>query len=56
MAPQERARGNRHKLKHRKFHSDVIKNFFIGRAVEHWSRLPRESSSLETFQTELEKS
>lgn len=28
MALHERARGNRHKLKHRKFHLDVIKKLF----------------------------
>ena len=37
-----RTRGKDHKLKHRKFHTNVRKNFFAVRVMEHWHRLPRE--------------
>ena len=50
-----RIRGNSHKLKHRKFCTNVHKNFFMVRAMEHWNRLPREAvESLETFKTRLD--
>ncbi|KGL78395.1 hypothetical protein N309_11338, partial [Tinamus guttatus] len=45
------------KLKHRKFHLHMRKNFFTVRVSEHWNRLPREaveSPSLEIFQTRLD--
>jgi len=35
-------RGNRHTLEHRKFYTNMRKNFFTVRATEHWNRLPRE--------------
>ena len=56
--PTDRSKGNRHKLKHRKFHLDTRKNFFTLRVTEHWNRLPREvveSPSLEIFKTHLDK-
>ncbi|KFV85410.1 hypothetical protein N308_09936, partial [Struthio camelus australis] len=48
---------NGHKLKHRKVHLNIRKNFFTVRLTEHWNRLPREavqSPSLEIFKTCLD--
>jgi len=58
VVPSDRTRGNRHKLKHRKFRLDMRKNFLTLRVTEHWNRLPRdimESPSLEIFKTRLDK-
>jgi len=47
-----------HKLKQRKFHLNMRKNFFPLRVTEPWPRLPRdavESPSLEIFKTRLDK-
>jgi len=46
VVPNNRKRGNGHKLKHRKFHLNTRKNFFTLRVMEHWNRLPREWSFL----------
>jgi len=58
VVPSNRMRGNGHKLKHRKLHLNMRKNFFPLRVTEHWNRLPREvvdSPSLELFKTHLDK-
>jgi len=58
VVPRDRTRGNGHKLKLKKFHLNMRKNFFPLRVMEPWNRLPREvvkSPSLEKFKTRLDK-
>jgi len=58
MVSSNRTRGNGHKLKHKKFHLNMRKNFFTLRVMEPWNRLPREaveSPSLEICKTRLDK-
>ena len=53
----DRARGNGHKLEHRKLLTNIWKSFFTVRVTEHWNRLPKEivdSRSPEIFKTCLE--
>jgi len=55
---RDRTRGNRHKLKQRKFRLNMRKNFFPLRVTELWDRVARgvvESPSLEIFKTHLAK-
>jgi len=39
VMPSDRTRDNRHKLEHRKLHTNVKRNFFPVRVTEHWNRL-----------------
>ena len=49
-------KGNRRKLKPRKFHLNMRKNFFTLGVAEHWKKLPTEvvESPLDIFKTHLD--
>ena len=49
-------RSNDLKLEHRKFRTNMWKNFFMVRVTEHWNRLPRgvvDSLSMKIFKSHL---
>ena len=52
----DKTRSSGLKFKHRKFRTNMWKNFFTVRFTEHWNRLPREvvESSMEIFKTCLD--
>ncbi|PKU48787.1 hypothetical protein llap_963 [Limosa lapponica baueri] len=57
VVPSDSMRSNGHRLEHRKFHSNMRKNFFTVRVTEPWNGLPGEvveSPSLEIFKTHLD--
>ena len=52
-----RRKSNGLKLEHRKFCTNMQKNFFTVRVIEHWNRLSREvveSQTLEVFKEHLD--
>ena len=53
----DRTTGKGHKMEHRKFRTNMQKNFFTVRVTEHWDRLPREVVELpspEIFKAHLD--
>lgn len=57
MVPGDKTRSDGHKLKYKKLHLSVRKNFLMLRVEEHWNVLPGkgvESPSAETFRTPLD--
>ena len=43
VVPTNRARGNGHKSKYRKFYLDTVEAFFPVSVVKHWNRLLKEA-------------
>jgi len=57
VVPSDRTRGNGHKLKYRKFFSNIRRLFFTVRMIEHRNKLPREDvefPSLEIFKSSVD--
>ena len=56
MVCGDRTRGNSHKREHRKFCTNMQKNFSAVRVTEHWKRLRRDTveSPMEIFKTCLD--
>ena len=51
-----RTRNSGLKFEHRKFHTNMQKNFHLVRVMEHWNRMPRdvESPFMRIFKTWLD--
>jgi len=57
VIPSDRIRGNGHKVKHKRFHLNMMKHFFTVKITEHRHRLPREavkSPFVEMFKSHLD--
>jgi len=43
VVPNDKTRGNGHKMKNRRVALNIRKHFFTVKVTEHWNRLPREA-------------